>query len=146
MCYIGLERKIETWSYITKKTGVSKNTSKLWIYFGKFLGKEISCWRSRLKWESCFCFCFLFNYVLFQFSSVQSLSRFQRFVTPWIATRQASLSITSSQSLLTFMSIMLLMPSSHLILCRPLLLLPSIFPSVRVFSNESVLLIRWPQY
>ena len=80
---------------------------------------------------------FLFNYVLFQFSSVQSLSCFQLFETPWIATRQDSLS--SSQSLLTLMSITLLMPPNHLILCRPLLHPPSIFPSIRVFLNELVL-------
>ena len=65
---------------------------------------------------------------------------------PWTATRQASLSITNSQSLLRLMPIESLMPSSHLILCRPLLLLPSIFPSIRVFSNESALCIRWPKY
>ena len=67
-------------------------------------------------------------------------------VTPWTAARQASLSITNSWSLLTLMSIELVMPSNHLILCRPLLLPPSIFPSIRVFSNESVLHIRWPKY
>ena len=66
-------------------------------------------------------------------------------VTPWNAARQASLSITNSQSLLRLMSIELVMPSNHLILCRPLLLLPSIFPSIRVFSNESALCIRWPK-
>ena len=81
-----------------------------------------------------------------QFSSVQLLSRVQLFVTPWTAARQASLSITNSQSLLKLMSIELVMPFSHLILCRPLLLLPSIFPSIRVFSNESALRIRWPKY
>ena len=67
------------------------------------------------------------------------------FVTPWTAVCQASLSITNSQSLLKFMSIELMMPSNHLILCHPLLLLPSILPSIRVFSNESVLCIRWPK-
>ena len=67
-------------------------------------------------------------------------------VTPWTAAHQASLSITNSRSLLKLMSIESVMPSNHLILCRPLLLLPSIFPSIRVFSNESVLLIRWPKY
>ena len=72
------------------------------------------------------------------FSSVQSLSRVRLFVTPWTVARQASLSITNSQSLLKLMSIESVMPSNHLILCRPLLLLPSIFPSIRVFSNESV--------
>ena len=68
------------------------------------------------------------------------------FATPWTAARQASLSITNSWSLLKLMSIALVMPSNHLILCRPLLLLPSVFPSIRVFSNESVLHIRWPKY
>ena len=81
------------------------------------------------------------NGVKFIFSLVQSLSRFRLFATPWTAAHQASLSITNSR-----MSIELVMPSNHLILCRPLLLLPSIFPSIRVFSNESVLHIRWPKY
>ena len=79
------------------------------------------------------------------FSSVQLLSHVQFFVTPWTAAQQASLFITNSQSLLKLMSIELVMPSNHLILCH-LLLLPSIFPSIRVFSNESVLRIRWPKY
>ena len=78
--------------------------------------------------------------------SVQSLSRVWLFATPWTAARQASLSITNSQSLLKLMSIALVMPSNHLILCRPLLLLPSILPSKRVLSKESVLHIRWPKY
>ena len=77
-------------------------------------------------------------------SSVQS-SRVQLFATPWTAARQVSLSITNSQSLLKLMSIKSVMPSNHLILCCPLLLPPSIFPSIRVFSNESVLHIRWPK-
>ena len=76
----------------------------------------------------------------------QSLSRVQIFATPWTAACQASLSITNSQSLLKLMSIKLVMPSNHLILCHPLLLLPSTFPSIRVFSNESVLHVRWPKY
>ena len=80
------------------------------------------------------------------FSSVQLLSHVQLFVTPWIAARQASLSITNSRSSLKLRSIESVMPSSHLILCCPRLLLPSIFPSIRVFSNESVLCIRWPKY
>ena len=79
------------------------------------------------------------------FSSVQLLSRVRLFATPWTAAHQASLSITNSRSLLKFMSIELVMPSNHLILCCPLLLLPSIFPSIRIFSNESVLHIRWPK-
>ena len=78
--------------------------------------------------------------------TVQSLSRVRLFETPWTAAHQASLSFTNSQSLLRLISIKLVMPSNHLILCRPLFLLPSIFPSIRVFSNESVLHIRWPKY
>ena len=81
-----------------------------------------------------------------QFSSVQSLSRVQLFATPWIAAHQASLSITNSQSSLILMSIESVMPSSHLILCRPLFLVPPIPPSIRVFSNESTLRRRWPKY
>ena len=83
---------------------------------------------------------------LFQFSSVQSLSRVRLFATPLITARQASLSITNSRSSLRLMSIESVMPSSHLILCHPLLLLPPIPPSIRVFSNESALRIRWPKY
>ena len=79
-------------------------------------------------------------------SSVQSISRVQLFATPRITARQASLSITNSQSSPKLLSIELVMPSSHLILCRPLLLLPPIPPSIRVFSNESTLRIRWPKY
>ena len=81
-----------------------------------------------------------------QFSSVQSLSRVWLFATPWIAARQVSLSITISWSSLRLTSIKSVMPSSHLILCRPLLLLPPIPPSIRVFSNESALRMRWPKY
>ena len=79
-------------------------------------------------------------------SSVQSLSRVRLFVTPWTEAHQASLSITNSRSLPKPMSIESVMPSNHLIFCCPLLLLPSIFPSIRVFSNESALCIRWPKY
>ena len=81
-----------------------------------------------------------------QFSSNQLLSHVQLFATPWTTVRQASLSITNSQSLPKPVSIELVMSSNHLILCRPLLLLPSIFPNIRVFSNESALHIRWPKY
>ena len=81
-----------------------------------------------------------------QFSSVQSLSRVRLFVTPWIAAYQASLPSTNSQSSLRLTSIESVMPSSHLILCRPLLLLTPIPPSIRVFSNESTLHMRWPKY
>ena len=82
----------------------------------------------------------------YHFSSIQLLSHVQIFATPWTAARQAFLSITNSQSLLKLMPIESVRPSNHLILCCPLLLLPSIFPSIRVFSSESVLLIRWPKY
>ena len=88
---------------------------------------------------------FLVGYSV-QFSSVQLLSRVQFFVTPWIAAHQASLSITNSQSSLKLMSIESVMPSNHLILCCPLLLLPPIPPTIRVFSNESTLCMRWPKY
>ena len=81
-----------------------------------------------------------------QFSSVQSLSHIRLFATPWTEACQSSLSITNSWSLLKLMSIESVMPSNHLIFCCPLLLPPSIFPSIRIFSNESLLCIRWPKY
>ena len=83
---------------------------------------------------------------IINFSSVQLLSHVRLFATPWITARQASLSIINSRTLLKLMSIELVMPSSHLILCHPLLLLPPIPPSIRVFSNESTLRMRWPKY
>ena len=89
---------------------------------------------------------FIFQFSSVQFSSVQSLSRVRLFATPWIAACQASLSITNSWSLPKLVSIESVMPSNHLILCHPLFLPPSIFPSIRVFSNESVLHIKWPKY
>ena len=92
-----------------------------------------------MKMKHCF-------YFIIQVSSVQSLSPVQLFATPWTAACQASLSITNSQSLLKLMSIESVMPANHPILCHPLLLSPSIFPSIRVFSNESFLCIRWPKY
>ena len=85
-------------------------------------------------------------HIFFQFSSVQSLSRVRLFVTPWIAAHQASLSITNSRSSLRLKSIKSVMPSSHLILCHPLFLLPPVPPSIRVFSNESTLHMKWPKY
>ena len=111
------------------------------------------------KWYSCFCLYFSWetkrlssdvplgcSYTTsVQFSSVQSLSHVRLFATPWTTACQASLSITNSRSLPKFMSIESVMPSNHLILCRLLLLLPSIFPSIRVFSNGSALCIRWPK-
>ena len=91
-------------------------------------------------------FYFLIKFYFFNLSSVQLLSHIQLFATPWTAAHQTSLSITNSQSLLKLMSIELVMPSNHLILCCPILLLPSIFPNVRVFSSELVLHMRWPEY
>ena len=88
----------------------------------------------------------MFHWPSDQIRSDPSLSRVRLFATPWIAARQASLSITNSWSSLRLMSIESVMPSSHLILCRPLLLLPPIPPSIRVFSSESTLHIRWPKY
>ena len=87
-----------------------------------------------------------FSFLIYLFNSVQSLSPVRLFATPWIAARQASLSITNTQSSLRLTSIESVMPSGHLILCRPLLLLPPIPPSIRVFSNESTLHMRWPKY
>ena len=87
------------------------------------------------------------NYIhVYQFSSVQALSRVRHFAISWTAACQASLSITNPQSLLKLLSIESVMPSNHLILCHPLLLPPAIFPSIRVFSSESLLRIRWPKY
>ena len=96
----------------------------------------------------CFSQCLPFNSIFssVQFSSIQSLSRVQLFETPWNTARQASLSITNSRSSLKLMSIESVMPSSHLILCHPLFLLPLIPPSIRVFSNESILHMKWPKY
>ena len=100
----------------------------LWNYF-----KSYGCLKPYVK-------------ILHIFSSVSSLSHVRLFVIPWTSACQASLSITNSWSLLKCMSIASVMPSNHLTLCHPLLLLPSIFPSLRVFSNDSVLCIRWPKY
>ena len=94
----------------------------------------------------CVCVCPCPCIDLHMFSSVQSLSNVQLFAAPWTAIHQASLSITNSLSLLKFMSIESVMPSNHIILSHPLLLLPSIFPIIRVFSNELALCIRWPKY
>ena len=101
--------------------------------------------RKRMRWV----YLILINHQLlcrFAISSLQSLSCVWLFVTPWTAARQASLSISNFWSLLKLMSIMSVMPSNHLILCRPLLLLPPIPPSIRVFSKESTLRMRWPKY
>ena len=97
-------------------------------------------WLSSIPLYMCVCVCVRIVVV------VQTLSHIWPFATPWMAARQVSLSFTISQSLLKLMSIKSAMPSNHLILCYPLLLFPSIFPSTRVFSKESVLCIRWPKY
>ena len=102
-------------------------------------------WKYRI-WERTYIFTLLTQYCKSTISSVQSLSRVWLFATPWAAARQASLSITNSQSSPRLTSIKSVMPSNHLILCRPLLLLPPIPPSIRVFSNESTLRMRWPKY
>jgi len=114
-----------------------------------FLGSKISAdgdWSHEIKRHLLLGRKVMTNFSSVQFSSVQSLSRIRLFATPWIAARQASLSITNSQSSLRLTSIESVMPSSHLILCRPLLLLPPIPPSFWVFSNESTLRMRWPKY
>ena len=117
---------------ITKNLQISKTLQNfIWC-----LWKLLPMWQL-LSWNSL---------SLWNFSSVQSLSHVRLFATPWIAARQASLSITNSQSLLKLMPIEPVMPSSHLILCRPLLLLPPVPPSIRVFSTESTLHMRWPKY
>ena len=115
------------------RTQSFKRPKWYWIYLLTCLTACILQW-----WEDGFC--------LLQFSSVHLFSRVLLFATPWTAARQASLSITNSQSSPKPMSIESVMPSNHLILCRPLLLLPSIFPSIRIFSNESALHIRYPKY
>ena len=131
--------------------------SKLWHYLSIFLTVDLLGKVNLLAHTQCLHFshfCFnsisiilkLFLLKLRQIRSDQSLSCVQLFATPWITARQASLSITNSQSSLRLTSIESVMPSSHLILCRPLLLLPPIPPSIRVFSNESTLHIRWPKY
>ena len=114
------------------KVTININTNFLKIYTLYFVEKARDC--------------NILNSIYNYFSSVQSLSRVRLFATPWTATRQASLSITNSRSSLRLMSIESVMPSSHLILCLPLLLLPPIPPSIRVFSNESTLHMRWPKY
>ena len=121
-----------------------------WV--GHFTFDDLSFLAIKLRWEWGVHWCI--GWVLlkqiptykWRFSSVQSLSRVRLFATPWIAARQASLSITNSRSSLRLTSIESVMPSSHLILSRPLLLLPPIPPSIRVFSNESTLCMRWPKY
>ena len=106
----------------------------------------LSDWTELLPRSKCLLISWLQSPSAVIFSSVQSLSRIQLFATPWTTARQASLSISNSWSSPKPMSIESVMPSNHLILCHPLLLLPSIFPSIKVFSDESALHIRWPKY
>ena len=125
-----------------------------WVTFISDLSRflfDIYCFHSCLLWSLTYCEVSRTGFIIpisetHTLSSVQSLSCVWLFVTPWTAARQASLSITNARSLLKLMSIKLVIPSNHLILCHPLLLPPSIFPSIRVFSNESVLRIRGPKY
>ena len=135
-CSLGLTRKAQVWLFS--------------------FGSQISVSRNFQLLQSCLTVCHsldcsppgssVHGILQARLSSVQLLSRVRLFVTPWTAPRQASLSITNSQSLLKLVSIELVMPSNHLILCHPLLLLPLIFPSIRVFSNESVLCIICPKF
>ena len=129
MCIFGKEKNVST----QPKTQVCRLHSYQYDYLGHSGEGE-----GGINWEDS-----IDRYTL---SSVQSLSRVRLFTTPWTAARQASLSIVNSQSLLQLVSIESVMPSNYLILCCPFLLPPSIFPSIRVFSNESVLRIRWPKY
>ena len=131
ICFIGLiEQQLHHFCYLM--------CMWIWTNVLTFLNLTFSSVRSGYWYIAC-------NVgIKIQFSSVAC--RVQLFPTPWIVARQASLSITNSQSLLKLMSVKSVMPSNHLILCRPLLFLPSIFPSIRIFSNESVLPIRWPKY
>ena len=130
MRYLSLENKLK---------GYNHRLCFLWI-IKKFNLELLAAWYRRFAKNTS-----LYSSLL-AFSSVQLLSRVWLFVTPWIAARQAALSITNSRSSLKLMSIELVMPSSHLILCRPLLLLPPTPPSIRVFSNKSTLRMKWPKY
>ena len=127
--------------------------SRCWTFHRNLVAKTITgvlliLWRIRnnLRKMSTYTHTHNTESTIHQISSVQSLSRVQLFATPWTSARQASLSITNSWTTPKLMSIESVMPSSHLILCRPLLLLPSIPPSIRVFSNESTLHMRWTKY
>ena len=117
--------------YVLKKVNVMLEGKACIYLFETLLSKHYSC---------------ITNVSKTTFSSVQLLSYVRLFATPWTAAHQALLSITNSRSLLKLMPIESVMPSNHLILCRPLFLPPSIFPSIRVFSNESVLHVSWPKY
>ena len=119
---------------------------KTWLVNLWFYGKEKKYWEKFISIRKPRNIGCRYKYHILSFSSVQSLSHVWLFVTPWIAAGQVSLYITNSRSLPKYMSIESVIPSRHLILCRPLLLLPAILPSIRVFSNESTLCRRWPKY
>ena len=129
-----VQAKILEWVAITFSRGSSQPKDQTLV--SSIAGRFCTVWATRKS----------FHMRYTQFSSVQSLIYVWLFATPWTATCQASLSITNYQSSPKPMSIELVMPSNHLILCHPLLLLPSIFPNIRVFSNESGLRVRWPKY
>ena len=135
---------------ITKGERIVRITEEYFVinYNGKESEKEYvyMCISMSIDIQNWITLPYTWNIVNQLFSSVQAHSRVWIFATSWTAVHQTSLSITNSQSLLKFTSIESVMPSNHLILCRPLLLLPSIFPGIRVFLNESVLCIRWPKY
>ena len=125
-----------------RKRAIGMSNQLPWLEFQQ---SHQTCELRSLWDDSSLCYCLVATATV-QFNSVQSLSRVWLFATPWTAARQASLFITNSRSPFKPMSIESVMPSNHLILCHPLLLLPSIFPSIRVFSNESALRMRWPKY
>ena len=127
-----MEVFIIKWLHLEVCTGIEKGIHVLWLPYECFFQNNVSFQKYH-------------KFIKFQFSSVQLLSRVRLFATPWIAARQACLSITNSRIPPKPMSIESVVPSNHLILCRPLLLLPSVFPSIRVFS-ESAPHIRWPKY
>ena len=130
--------------YLCQKTAINQNPWRphVSLFSHYATGRQPFSWLFTLS----VCFTYFLNLISVQFSSVQSLSRVQLFATPWIAACQASLPITNSWSSLRFMPTDSVMPSSHLILGRPLLLLLPIPPSIRVFSSESILRMRWPKY
>ena len=132
--------------YVRFYSSLTNEKTSLWDFMWFMQNHRNSKWRKNtctqvVLYVRCCFYCFSLR-----FSSVQSLSRVQLFATPWISARQASPSITNSRSSLRLKSIESVMPSSHLILCHTLLLLPPISPSIRVFSNESTLRMRWPKY
>ena len=137
LAFSTIQRMLAIWSLVPLpflKSAWTSGSSQFTYYFPEIQTHDSN---QRMIYQIC---------LVLSISSVQSLSRVQLFATPWTAEHQASLSITNSQSPPKLMSIEWVMPSSHLILCRPHLLLLSIFPSIRVFSNESALHIRWPKY